>query len=602
MVMSDWFGTKSGPAAINAGLDMEMPGPSVFRGAKLVQDVKEGRVAEVVVDERVANVLRFLDRTRSSHSKEPEKSIVDEATNTTALNVAAEGIVLLQNRNNTLPLDLTKSMKVAVVGANPPVGGGGSASVPPQYEQNIYECIKCAHEEPDLVKRANGVKTHEAIPIMPIELTTSKSGKPGFDIAYFNNDSTEAVLEEHQPMSHVVMIGRIKPGLVDDAFHFTVSTTLTAPSTGIHNLAAHCTGNFKLYVDEKEVVDAKMRNITVEDFLFVPTRLERKCLIPMTAGEKYNIKLVAQPHVADKSMGEPSAHSAKLCFLEGFSNSTAIADSISVTARSDVSIIFAGRNQEHESEGFDMESIKLPQNQIDMIRYVAAASPKTVLVLSCGNPIDVSDFVDEVDAIVLMHFGGQEGCQAVTDIITGKTCPSGRLAVTWPKRLEDTPSYGNFPAKLTETGWEIRYEEGLGLGYRNAWKSAKPQWEFGHGLSYTTFEYDDLKVSRADGDVTVSMKVKNTGAVTGSEVVQVYVEDVEASVWRPKKELKGFAKESIPAGETRDVTVTIPERHAFSFWDETALKWKAEKGEFRFHVAGQQRSIVLDDDYHWSGL
>jgi len=351
-----------------------------------------------------------------------------------------------------------------------------------------------------------------------------------------------------------------------------------------------------------------MTKITVEDFLFVPENLERRTNIHMIAGKSYDIRVVVQPHDADVSMGEPQAHSARICLLEEYSDMSEIFSAISLASVSDTTIIFAGRTQEHESEGFDLKSIKLPQNQVEMIKYVAAASKKTVLVLSCGNPIDVSDFVDDVDAILVTHFLGQEGGQAVVDIIAGVTCPSGKLAVSWPKRLEDTPSFGNFPPALKDNRWEVDYAEGLKVGYRNDRADIQPRWPFGFGLSYTSFAYSGITIQHTkpqdgqDSEVTVEVQVSNTGASAGSEVVQLYVEDVVSSVWRPKKELKGFKKIWLEAGEVKTVNIAIKEKYAFSFWDEKALAWKAEAGEFRFHVGGFTGTVILEKDISWSGL
>ncbi|GIC86313.1 glycosyl hydrolase family protein [Aspergillus udagawae] len=255
----------------------------------------------------------------------------------------------------------------------------------------------------------------------------------------------------------------------------------------------------------------------MEDFLFEPARLEHRIAIPR------------------KNDYEPIAHGATLCSEEFSDERASISEAVKVASTSDVSIIFAGRNQIYESE-----------------RAVTAVSKKTVLVLNCGNPIDVSPFVNEVDAILNAHFPGQEGGQAIANILTGKTNPSGRLATTWPKKFDEEhiPTYHNFPAQLTERGYEIKYKEGLQLGYRHPQSRRTAHWQFSHGLSYNTFEYSGLTVSgqditkeARDSDLTISVRVKNTGIYPSHEVVQFCISPPDSiKLWRPACELKGYAK------------------------------------------------------------
>ncbi|KAK7423263.1 hypothetical protein QQZ08_009159 [Neonectria magnoliae] len=199
-----------------------------------------------------------------------------------------------------------------------------------------------------------------------------------------------------------------------------------------------------------------------------------------------------------------------------------------MAVKADTSLVYAGRNEQPELEGFDMDHITLPDNQIALIKAVAAASKKTVVLLHCGNPIAVSSFEGEVDVIVNMHFPGQEGPKAVVDVLTGRVNPCGRLETTWFKTLEDWPSFAHFPCKKTETGeLEIRYEESLELGYRASNCDHRIRWPFGHGLSYTSFAYDDMQIkvhkSTSPWTLNTSARVTNTASRSGKEVVQIYV-------------------------------------------------------------------------------
>ncbi|EQB58988.1 hypothetical protein CGLO_00674 [Colletotrichum gloeosporioides Cg-14] len=250
----------------------------------------------------------------------------------------------------------------------------------------------------------------------------------------------------------------------------------------------------------------------------------------------------------------------------------------------------------------------MPENQAALIKAVAAASKKTVLVLHCGNPIDVSAVVDDVDAILLAHFPGQEGAQATADILTGKTNPSGRLATTWFKTLEDVPSFGDFPATKTEDGSiALKYAEGPGVGYRHANAATRARWAFGYGLSYTSFAYSDLDaaVSEESGEAKLkaTVKVTNTGSRAGKEVVQLFVSPAkETSVWRPERELKAFTKVTLQPGESKVTTLEVDLKIACSYWDEAQKAWRLEKGVYGVLVGDRRAEISVAAESVWNGL
>ncbi|KAF4282489.1 hypothetical protein KXX16_000019 [Aspergillus fumigatus] len=614
-LVSDWFATKSCAASINAGLDLEMPGPSVLRGPKLVAAVRDGVVDEKAVDECVSRVLALVEKTRESHSLEPERSEIIPETNALALKIASEGIVLLKNEQGVLPLDMRRAPKIAVIGvpaSEPVVSGGGSASAPPQYLQKPLDYLRDAHPFPSLVKYIRGVNTNRIIPIVPLDCTTSRNGSPGFDVAYYNEDSDIPVYTEHQKTPVVAMVRNLKPGLTEPGFSCEISTTITPKTTGPHTLAARVTGSFSLFVESKAVLSVpKQHEVTMEDFLFEPARLEHRTSVFMEAGKPYLVRLLSRARIPRENDYEPTPHGATLCYEEFSDERAAIAEAVQAAFSADVSIIFAGRNQQYESEGFDLESMSISEPQVRLIRAVTAVSKKTVLVLNCGNPIDVSPFVNEVDAILNAHFPGQEGGQAIANILTGKTTPSGRLATTWPKKFDEehVPTYHNFPARLTERGYEIKYEEGLQIGYRHPQSQRTAQWQFGHGLSYTTFEYSGLTVSgqkmteeAGDSDLKISVRVKNTGIYPGHEVVQLYISPPDSTkVWRPARELKGYAKVWILPGESETVAISLNKKHACSYWDEDAKQWRLEPGTYRLLVGPFSTPFEIEHSLVWSG-
>ncbi|MEZ0164255.1 glycoside hydrolase family 3 C-terminal domain-containing protein [Kineococcus sp. LSe6-4] len=259
-------------------------------------------------------------------------------------------------------------------------------------------------------------------------------------------------------------------------------------------------------------------------------------------------------------------------------------------AAADVVVLFLGLPASYESEGYDREHTNLPPEQLDLLEAVVAANPRTVVVLANGSVVNLEPWQHRVPAVLEGWLGGQAGGGAVADLLSGVANPSGRLAETIPVHFRDNPAVGNFPG---EHG-HVRYGEGLLIGYR--WYDAHSlpvAAAFGHGLSYTTFGYSDLRVEpRTAGGVDVHVTVTNTGDVAGSEVVQVYVADLDATVFRPDAELKGFARLTLEPGQAREVSIALDER-AFSFWHSATGRWVVEGGEFGIRVGASSRDVRL---------
>ncbi|CAI7570164.1 unnamed protein product [Penicillium manginii] len=619
-MMSDWYGTKSTTEALEAGLDLEMPGPSVFRGSKLMDAIKRKDISEEALDSAVANVLTMIDRTNPSHSDKEEETLICDSTSTMALRAASEGIVLLKNDNNILPLDMSGNLKVALIGAaaaNPSITGGGSACAKPQYVHTPLNCFQDACNDPKQVSFAHGVNAHYVVPLMPVNMMKSRDWLPGVTVDYFLDGSDSPVYSENSEQPVVVMLGRLKPGLTQTGFHFIMETTITANQSGNHTLAVQATGEFTLCVDGIEILSRPAPAMTVEDFLFEPKKLENAIEFYMVAHKPHKVKLRTHSRDIPSPDGEISPHSAKLCFMEEHNDRVAIAEAVNVAARSDVSIIFGGRTHEHESEGFDLQTLKLPESQVRMIKAVASVSKKTILVMHCGNPIDVSDFVDDLDGVMAAHFPGQEGAQAIVNIITGKTNPSGKLATTWPLRLDETcvPSFGNFPAKDHGNGPVIRYREGLQMGYRSPNTLSSVRWPFGYGLSYSSFEYKNLEVFSYDSmngemplkssskTVNIAVDVQNTSERAGYEVVRVYSQPpLHSMVWRPQSELIAFTKAWLEPNETRRVGFSVSERDISGYWDTVAKCWRSLHGSYSIATGGCAADLQIEDVGTWNGL
>lgn len=263
-----------------------------------------------------------------------------------------------------------------------------------------------------------------------------------------------------------------------------------------------------------------------------------------------------------------------------------------VAADADFALVMAGLPLSYESEGIDRTHIDLPPSHNKLISAVAKVQPNTAIILTNGSAIAMP-WIDQVSAVLETWLGGQAGAGAIADAVFGKVNPSGKLAETFPVRLEDTPAYLNFPG---EDG-QVIYGERMFVGYRYYDKrNIEPLFPFGHGLSYTEFAYSDLKLSATEltdkDQLQVSLTVSNTGKVTGKEVIQLYVADPESSVQRPIKELKAFDKIELKPGESKEVSFTLNKRD-FSYYSKVYNRWLAESGKFEILVGSSSRDIRL---------
>ncbi len=273
---------------------------------------------------------------------------------------------------------------------------------------------------------------------------------------------------------------------------------------------------------------------------------------------------------------------------------------VAAAASAETAVVMVGLDPDWESEGFDRVDMTLPGRQVELIRAVTRANPRTLVVLNVGSPVTMLEWLDDVPAVLQAWYPGQEFGNALADILSGDTSPSGKLPTTFPRRLEDNPAYINYPG---ENG-KVRYGEGLFVGYRYyEEKCIEPLFPFGHGLSYTRFEYANLVVDGSEHvlgqDVELSFELRNEGECAGAEVVQLYVADPEASLRRPPKELKGFEKIFLKPGECRDVSFTLSPRN-LSFYDPTQENWLQEDGEFTLLIGSSSRDIRLRQTIHIS--
>jgi len=275
-------------------------------------------------------------------------------------------------------------------------------------------------------------------------------------------------------------------------------------------------------------------------------------------------------------------------------NEELLAEAKEAAAQSDVAVLFLGLPDRYESEGYDREHLNIPVNQVELIESVHEVQKNIVVVLSNGAPIEMP-WLGKVKGLLEGYLGGQALGGAIADLLFGDANPSGKLAETFPQKLSDNPSYLFFPGE----GDRVEYKEDIFVGYRYYdTKQVEPLFPFGYGLSYTNFEYSNLKVDKKEAQqsdlVTVTVDVTNAGTLAGKEIVQLYVKDVQSSVARPEKELKGFVKVALEAGETKTVTFTLDKR-AFAFYNTELKDWDVETGEFKILVGKSSRDILLSE-------
>lgn len=370
----------------------------------------------------------------------------------------------------------------------------------------------------------------------------------------------------------------------------------------------------------EQVLSAPAIVSNAEDLLFTPHKLEKSITYPMEAGRSYAVELYVHDQKSPKQKpDEPGAYAAALCFQEEHPSEKTIAAAVEAAASSDVAVVFAGRNAEHECEGCDLVDIQIPGDQVQLIQAVAAKSKKTVVVLFGGGALDVSAFVDSVDAILFAHYPGQEGGAAIADVLAGKINPSGKLATTWPRRLEDAATWKHFPAQRGSDGVvTLSLVEGLEVGYRRDWAQVAdgPQYLFGFGLSYTSFSCENLALhpstlrsTESAAEISVKLTLANTGPVAGSEVVQVYVAPSSKNgslTMHPMRALKGFKKVALEAGESKDVEIVLDAKSALSYWDTAISKWRIEKGQYTFSIGNGidplSQDLTVAEDQEWLHL
>ncbi|WP_220195219.1 beta-glucosidase [Ktedonospora formicarum] len=588
-VVSDWFlSVKSTAASVNEGLDLEMPGPGLWRGEKLLQAVKDGEVEESTLDESVRRLLRLLEKAgKFEHpEEEPEQAVNNPEHRALIREAAASGMVLLKNDHDVLPLRRESSRSLAIIGPNAKVAqimGGGSAQVNPHYIVTPYDGILANAGEQITIGYEQGCTNHKLLPLLDTQLLLAAEDS-GLKLEYFNapTPGETPVYQEFATSSERMWFGPLPEGVNPQEFAVRASGRFVPKESGRHSFSLVSAGLSRLFIDGQEVLD-NWTSQSRGDTYFGMGSTEVRSQIEMVAGREY--ELVMEFGKSATSM----ASAMRLGYLPPLPEDM-LERAVTLAAQSEVALVFVGLSGEWESEGFDRAHMELPGEQNKLIARIADVNPKTVVVLSSGSALAMP-WLEQVAAVVQAWYPGQECGNAIADILFGDVNPSGKLPQTFPVRLEDTPAYLTYPG---ENG-RVYYAEGLFVGYRYYDKKhVAPLFPFGFGLSYTDFVYSQLNVSAkqigAGESVRVSLEVTNTGKCAGHEIVQLYVRDVKSSLHRPEKELKAFSNVRLEVGETRTVTLEIG-REALAYFDDNAHQWVAESGEFEVLVGSSSQDI-----------
>ena len=572
IVVSDWFGSYSNDAAAG-GLDLEMPGKARWMGDNVLKMVQDGTLEVAVVDDKVRRLLRTLERVGADGPIQPEGTQDTADLRKLVRQAGGEAIVLLKNENNALPLNNVAN--IAVIGSNAKTTqfqGGGSAHVTPTNLVSPLAGITAAAGDATITYAA-GCTIHKRLPLIEgVEFT----------MEYYNDPTADAVLTTSTQSTQIAWFGDLPKG-VEEGFTLRMNGTFVADSAGVYQFGLVGVGDSKIAIGDVATLDNAV------DPASVTTPFE------MWDQEKVvEVELAAGQHVVISAEYKAPTGMPYSAFRIGHLAPQAddpIAAAVAVAAAADVAIIVAGLNDEWESEGFDRVSMDLPGDQNEMIARVAAANPNTIVVLNVGSPVHMP-WIGSVAGVVQAWYLGQEQGNAIADVLFGAVNPSGKLPTTFPVRYKDNPAYINYPG---ENG-KVHYGEGIFVGYRYYdKKDVAPLFPFGHGLSYTSFEYANLQIAPNGDDFDVTVDVTNTGSVAGGEIVQLYVHDVASSQVRPEKELKAFAKVALAAGETQSATMLL-KRDELAFYNPLSHGWVVEAGEFTVLVGASAADIRLQGE------
>ncbi len=566
LVMTDWFAVTDTKESLAAGLDLEMPGPARGLGSTVIDAVTRGEVDEADLDAAVCRLLGGFDRIGALDGPAPVPDPKSPTGADIALlrRAAAEATVLLTN-DGVLPL-ATGATRVALLGApaaTPAIMGGGSAQVTPHRLHNVVDELTRSLGSDCELTYERGCEPTESPTVVGGPVLRAPDG---FVAETYAGLALQGPVTETQQLAELRMmkIGlSFEPSVGD--WSMRVSGTVVPEETGIFQLALAQAGLARLLVNDEIVLDGFTNRPSPGGTEFFGQASQD------IVADVHFEKDVPVDMVVEYAFSETSLAGFRVGFRTPDGDAL-LERAVAAATAADVVVVCVGTSAETETEGRDRTTLALPGRQAELVRRVAAANRRTVVVVNAAAPVDM-EWADDVAAVVQCWFGGQELAGGLVDVLTGAAEPGGRLPTTLPMRLEHTPSHANFPG---ENG-ELRYGEGLFMGYRGYEHAAiAPRFAFGHGLSYTSFDLGEPTLSTSThhpgGTVTVTVPVTNVANRAGSEVVQCYVAPASPRLARPPKELKAFGKIVLEPGECALLEFVLDDR-AFAYWDPGQDDW-----------------------------
>ena len=588
LVMSDWVSTYCEVGAANNGLDLEMPNARYLNRDKLLPAIANGLVTEATIDGKVRRLLRlmvcfgWLDHEQ----KDPSIPLVDPQTHAVALEIARQGSVLLKN-DGLLPLDRHRVKRLAVVGwhaATPVICGGGSAYTPPNHLVSILDGIQALAGDGMVVEHAVGVNPCRHERCFAESVFSSPTGERGLrsDWRIGRHASGEANLTRLDAQVDFQWHG-LPPldGFPPDDWWVEWTGELVAETGGEHV--------FYLGINEAAEYELSVGGSVLIETATANSGLIKQATMTLEAGRRYPVRLVYRAF--------RNWNAVRLGYEPTAAIKAEFAAAVALAGEADAVVLCTGFTKETESEGFD-RTFGLPPDQEKLVRAVAAANPATALVLHAGGNVDMGGWIDDLQGVLQVWYPGQEGGRAIAELLFGEVSPSGKLPATFEAKLEDRSSFDSYHD--ADGDQRVLLKDGIFGGYRHVDRHGiAPRFPFGFGLSYTTFAYENLSLSATrigpEDQVEVSFDIVNTGDRAGAEVAQLYVRDVESSLPRPVKELKGFARVNLEPGQRWRVEILLDER-AFRFWHSDLGGWVVEPGRFEILVGASSQDLRLQAD------
>ena len=580
-VVSDWYGAHDGVASALAGLDLEMPGPARIYGARLREAVEAGQVPADRVLELAGHLRTLAERTGAAEhpADDPERSELHDDEVALCRDAAAAGTVLLRNVDGALPLDGVRTLAVVGPGAvRTRTMGGGSASLRALRERSIADALAERFEH---VEVEVGCDIDRLAPLPDPDRVVGPDGEPGLVATYHAGRSGDGPVLATRRIStpNLQLFGVVPDGVPEDEHTIVVRGAYRCTRTGPHQVGAMASGRPRIEVGGTVVMNG-VDDLPRGDGWNGIVSTEQLAVVDATAGDLVPIEVhwprsrllgILRIGIREPQLTDP------------------VADAVAAATGADAAVVVVGTNDEWESEGNDRTTIALPGRQDELVDAVAAANPRTVVVVNAGSPVAMP-WADRVAAVVVGWFGGMEMAEAVADVLTGVRDPGGRLPTSFPHRLDDVAAMRwHDPVDGVQT-----YGEGFDVGYRGHDRSGvAPQWPFGHGLSYGDAEWGPATASAtslaAGSPVTVTVPLRATGARPATVVVQVYVAPVDPPVVREPKALRAWAKVVVPAGAAVDAVVEVP-GSAFRRW-EPGTGWVVDPGRYDLVVAASAADV-----------